>query len=95
MTGHSAAGTNGGVHDLARLLRQYEPAQVWYQLEEIVGDRTYLRRGDHVRRRAYESGMPMVRELVRSAVGCRNECAPAQAIASTEGKPKHFGDARA
>ena len=49
MTGQPEAETNGGAHDLARLLHHYDPAQVWYQLEEIVGDRTYLRHGIQVR----------------------------------------------
>ena len=37
-----------GAADLARLLRHPEPAQLWFQLAEIVGKRTYLRHGVRV-----------------------------------------------
>lgn len=38
-----------GAADLARVLRHPEPAQLWFQLAEIVGKRTYLRHGVSVR----------------------------------------------
>lgn len=41
--------TQASIETLGKLLHHYDPTQLWFQLVEVVGERTYLRHGIGVR----------------------------------------------